>query len=138
MIETKKGTLAGMVPACITTRECRDTGMAMVLISLLVGLSMDVRNGFIAATILLVITMTWPKVFLFPAKIWLGFSHLLGTVMSKVVLSVVFFGILTPLAVLRRLSGHDPMKLKQWKNGENSVFETRDHIFTSEEIERPY
>lgn len=110
----------------------------MVLICLLVGLFLDIRDGFVAATVLLVINMTWPKAYYLVAKLWLGFSHLLGTVMSKVILSIIFFVVLTPLAILRRIFGHDPMQLKQWKKDKSSVFDARDHTFTPEEIERPY
>ncbi|QJB57276.1 SxtJ family membrane protein [Pseudodesulfovibrio sp. zrk46] len=138
MIDTKKDASAGFLPAKLTTKECSDTGMAMVLICLLIGLLLGHREGFVAATILLVINMTWSKAFYLPAKVWLGFSHLLGTVMSKVILTLVFFVILTPLALLRRILGHDPMQLNKWKKGRNSVFFSRDHSFTPEEIERPY
>ncbi len=58
--------------------------------------------------------------------------------MSKIILSIIFFTVVTPLALLRRTFGHDPMQLKKWKNGSESVFESRDHSFTPEEIERPY
>ena len=82
--------------------------------------------------------MIWPGAFSLVARLWFGFSHLLGTVMSKVVLSLIFLFVLTPLALLRRLANHDPMNTKSWKASSQSVFQTRDHTFTAEEIERPY
>ncbi len=112
--------------------------MAMVLICLLVGWFSGTRDWFLGAIILLVINMTWPAIYTVPAKVWLGFSHLLGTVMSKIILTLVFFVVLTPLALLRRTLGHDPMALKKWKDGNGSAFETRDHTYTPEEIELPF
>ncbi|WP_319468033.1 SxtJ family membrane protein [uncultured Pseudodesulfovibrio sp.] len=138
MIDTKKTDTGGILPACVTAKECCDTGMAMVLIALLAGWFTGVRTWFLAAIILLLVNMVWPKAYWLAAKIWLGFSHLLGTVMSKIILSIIFFAVVTPLALVRRTFGHDPMQLKKWKNGSESVFESRDHTFTPEEIERPY
>lgn len=138
MIDTKHGDHGGIFPKNISAKECTDTGMAMVLICLLTGWITDTRQWFLAAIVVLVINMIWPRIYTLVAKAWLGFSHLLGTVMSKVILSVIFFVVLTPIALLRRVLGHDPMALKKWKKGTESVFETRDHTYTAEEIEQPF
>lgn len=138
MIDTKKNDSVGYFPKKVTAKECSDTGMAMVLICLLAGWISGTREWFLAGIILLVINMTWPAIYTLVAKVWLGFSHLLGTVMSKVILTVVFFVVLTPIALLRRLFGHDPMALRKWKKGTGSVFETRNHTYTAEEIEQPF
>jgi hypothetical protein len=138
MIDTKRTEQAGAFPKSVTSRECSDTGMAMVLICLLAGWFTGIRDWFLGAIILLIINMTWPTIYTWAAKGWLGFSHLLGTVMSKIILSLIFFIVVTPLALLRRALGHDPMALKKWKKGTESVFETRDHTYTPEEIEQPF
>ncbi len=57
----------------MTAKECSDTGMAMVLIALLGGWFTEVRTWFLAAIILLLINMVWPKVYWLAAKVWLGF-----------------------------------------------------------------
>ena len=138
MIDTKKQSGNTFPSQAITAKECSDTGMAMVLICLLGGWFTGVRDWFLAAIVLLVLNMIWPTLYYFVAKVWLGLSHLLGAVMSRVILTLVFFLVVTPLALLRRALGHDPMQVRAWKAGTGSVFETRDHAFTSEEIERPF
>lgn len=138
MVDTKKTNRGGILSKRVTLKECGDTGMAMVLICLLAGLFTGSQGWFIGATVLLVINMTWPRIYSLAAGIWLGFSHLLGTIMSKVILTLVFFVMVTPLALLRRVLGHDPMRLKQWKGGTDSVFETRDHTYSPKEIEQPF
>lgn len=138
MIDTKKDEQTGWFPKKISEKECGDTGMAMVLICLLAGWFTGVRDWFLGAIVLLVINMIWPTIYTWVAKAWLGFSHLLGTVMSKVILSLIFFIVVTPLALLRRVFGHDPMALRKWKNGTGSVFETRNHTYKPEEIEQPF
>ena len=134
----KKNTQAGWIPSELTPKECSDTGMAMVLICLLAAWFTGVRTWHLAAIVLLVVNMTWPRAYTLAAKVWLGFSNILGAIMSKVILSLVFFLVLTPLALLRRMFGHDPMLTRQWKKSSDSVFETRDHAYTSKEIEQPF
>lgn len=129
---------SGFFPKDVTRKECGDTGMAMVLICLLAGWFSGSRDWFLAAIILLVGNMIWPGIYTWVAKGWLGFSNVLGTIMSKIILSLVFFVVLTPIALLRRILGHDPMALKKWKNGTDSAFESRTHNYTPEEIEQPF
>lgn len=138
MVDTKQGSRSGIFPKNITPKECSDTGMAMVLICLLAGWFTEVRDWHLGAIILLVVNMTWPRVYTLVAKGWLGLSCAMGTGMSKIILSLVFFLVLTPLALSRRLLGHDPMQLKQWKKDPHSAFETRDHTYSPEEIEQPF
>lgn len=135
MPQTQKNTV---FPTTVSIKECSDTGMAMVLIALLLYLFFPVKALLLCAIALLIVNMTMPALFKLFAIAWLGFSHLLGTVMSKIILTGIFFGIVTPLALLRRTLGHDPMQLKRWKGDSNTVFVKRDHTYTPNEIERPY
>lgn len=47
---------------------------------------------------------------------WRKLSEAIGWVMSKVILGTLFFLLLTPLALLSRLSGRDPLRLKAAKS----------------------
>lgn len=127
-----------LVPESISADQAKDTGMAMVLICLLIAFFGHKQQLFAVAILLLLVNMIWPKIYKPVAKIWLGLSHLLGTIVSKVVLSVIFFGLVMPVGLARRVLGKDPMQTKKWKKGRDSVFKTRDHEFTSEDISHPY
>jgi len=122
----------------ISRGQVKDSGLAIVLILLLVGyFSGNTVYGNIAI-VFLILTMAAPSIFAPFARLWIGISILLGTIMSKVVLSLVFYLLLTPIGLLRRLFGADPLQCKQWKKGRTSVFRVRDHLCTPEEIDRPY
>ena len=82
--------------------------------------------------------MVVPSVYKPVAIIWLSFSKIIGTIMSKILLVIVFFLIVTPMGITRRLLGKDSLKLKSWKNDHNSVFVTRKNSFSSEDVEAPY
>ena len=118
--------------------QARDTGMALVLVSLIVFfITREIRYVTIA-TGLLLLDMIAPALFKPAAKVWFGLSHVLGTVMSKVILALVFFVVLTPMGLLRGLLGKDPMRVRQFKQGTDSVFRVRDHAFTPADIEQPF
>lgn len=118
--------------------QSRDTGMAMVLLLLLVYLYAR-RPGLLAAALAAhVITMTFPGLFKPVAVVWLGLSHLLGTIMSRVLLSIVFYAIVTPVGLLRRIAGKDTLKVRAFKAGVESVMLERNHVFAPADIEKPY
>jgi len=121
-----------------TRAQARDTGMALVLICLLIAWFAGRRDFVGYAILLLLLDMVWPSAYKPAAKLWFGLSHVLGAVMSKVILSVVFFAVLTPVGLIRRMLGKDSMRVRDFKKDSPSVFRTRDHLFTSKDIETPY
>jgi hypothetical protein len=122
----------------ITKDQSRDTGMAMVLLVLLLYIRTK-RDGMLwAAIVLHVVNMIVPRIYAPIAVIWFGFSHVLGTVMSKVLLSILFFGVVTPIGMLRRLFGKDSLKLHAFRASGESVMSVRNHLFVGRDIEKPY
>ena len=127
-----------MVKREVTAEQSKDAGMAFVLILLLVWAATR-GNGFIfAAMAVHVLNMIAPQLFRPAAVVWFGVSHLLGTVVSKLVLSIVFFGILTPVGVVRRWMGKDSLQLRVFRAGTASVMTERNHTYGSRDIELPY
>ena len=122
----------------ITKDQSRDTGMAVVLLLLLIFASKKKEGYLLAAIILQVVNMAAPQVFKPVAVVWLGFSELLGAVMSRILLSIVFFAVVTPIAVFRRRVGKDSLKLRAFKAGTDSVMVERNHTFVGRDLERPY
>lgn len=130
--------MKGKVERKITRRQCVDTGMAAVLISLLIAYFGQSRIVLGAAIFLLIVNMVHPALFRWPAVLWFGLSKILGTVVSIILLTVIFFVLVTPVGIVRRALGADPLQLKRWKKDDTSLFQIRDHQFISEELEKPY
>lgn len=65
--------------------------------------------------------------------VWLKFAHLLGWINSKILLGLIFFIFLLPIAWLSRLFTKDPLKL----NGRQlkSLYNDRNHLYTKEDLE---
>jgi hypothetical protein len=122
----------------ITKDQSRDTGMAMVLLLLIVFATRKREGYLIGAMVLHVLNMIVPQVYRPVAVLWLGLSDLLGSVVSKILLSIVFFVVVTPIGILRRLFGKDSLQLRVFKASKESVMLERNHTFIGSDLERPY
>jgi len=49
------------------------------------------------------IVLVWPN------KAWMGLAEVLSYISTRIILGVVFFGIVTPIGVIKRLMGWDPL-----------------------------
>ena len=112
--------------------------MAVVLIFLVIGLFSQNSLFFKIAIPLLIIDMIFPMFFYFFAIIWLGFSHLLGTIVSKIILTIIFTIMVIPIGIFRRLIGKDSLLLTKFNKSSESVMVIRNKIFTLKDIEKPY
>ena len=112
--------------------------MAVVLLLLIVYIFTKQAGVVVAAMVLHIVNMTAPGVFRPVAVIWLGFSHLLGKVVSTVVLGAIFLVVVTPVAMVRRVLGKDALKLRAFKASQESMLVPRNHTFTGQDIEKPY
>jgi len=44
-------------------------------------------------------------------KAWMALGHLLGRIVSPIVLGLIFFVLITPVALISRIAGRDPLRL---------------------------
>lgn len=122
----------------ITREQSKDTGLAMILILLLAGMiSGNILYYKLAIPVLLAV-MIAPGWFYPLAVLWFGFSHLLGTFMSQVILSLVYFIVVLPIALIRKIAGIDTLRLRRFKKGTSTVMHIRNHIFLPSDIEKPF
>jgi hypothetical protein len=112
--------------------------MAVVLILLLVGLFTGNALYYKIAIPALIMNMIYPYFYYYFGIFWIGLSHLIGTVVSKVLLSLVYFLVVLPMAMIRRLMGKDSLRLKQFKKSTSSIMHVRNHEFKSDDIIHPF
>ena len=60
----------------------------------------------------LLVTLAKPSLLLPFNKGWMWIGYLLGRVISPVVLGVIFFFLITPIALIFKISGRDELRLK--------------------------
>lgn len=70
-----------------------------------------VAPGLLAlGAILVLFAAVLPKALVIPNRLWMSLAEAISFVMTRVVLAIVFFAIVTPIGILRRLSGGDPLR----------------------------
>ena len=122
----------------ITKDQAKDSGMAIMLILMIIGFFTNNDLFYKIAIPVLLMNMIFPMFYYPFAILWFGLSNLLGTIVSKILLSVVFFIIVLPIALLRRLFGKDSLLLKKFKKSSESVMVIRNYKYKSSDLEKPY
>jgi hypothetical protein len=94
-------------------------GVLCVIAALLFWRHRVLRAGVIGAVgvVLLVCGLIYPPLLKYPSAAWWRFSRALGYVNARVLLSLIFFLILTPLAMVWRITGKDPLarRRQNWR-----------------------
>jgi Saxitoxin biosynthesis operon protein SxtJ len=60
--------------------------------------------------LLLLLGLAAPAALRVPHRLWMGLGEALGFVMSRLVLAIVFFLVVTPIGFIRRRLGADPLR----------------------------
>jgi hypothetical protein len=112
------------------------------ILSIVLGLAvifLFTKNKYLVPSIVVVIGIGLFSTYL-TEKIhwfWMKLSHVMGSIMSKVLLSVIFYLFLFPVALLSRVFiKKNSLQLKKTK--ESSYYETRNHQYVAEDIENPW
>lgn len=53
--------------------------------------------------------LIFPRALIYPNKAWMKLAEVLAFVSTKIILAIVFFLIVTPIGVVKRLTGWDPL-----------------------------
>lgn len=122
----------------ISKQDALNAGLALLLINMLLLIFWPQRWQVWSATAILVLLMTLPRLFTPFAVVWFKFSEILGALMSRVLLGVIFLVLVCPVGLLRRLAGKDAMRLKPWKKGQESLFLVKDQLFVPSDMEHPF
>lgn len=128
----------GLINLNINKQKSKDTGLALVLILLILDLWLKNELYIKLALIVLVLDMIAPLLFKPIAYVWFGLAHVMGTIVSTVLLFLVYGVFVVPVGILRKMSGKDAMQLKKWKKGRDSVFVDRNLLYTANDIDKPY
>jgi hypothetical protein len=57
--------------------------------------------------------------------------------MSKIMLALVFFLVVFPMGLIRRILGKDTLRLHQFRKEKTSVFAERNHEYTAADLDNP-
>lgn len=69
------------------------------------------------------------------ACVWLKFAEVLGKVNSRIILTLVFYLVLTPIAFLHRIAKGDFMNIRRRETKPPTYWTTREHTFVAKDLE---
>lgn len=105
-------------------RAEREFGLIVGGVFLLLGLWWLYRGkfpSFTQVTLYLGVTLVFmglilPQALIWPNRAWMALAEVLSFVMTRIILGVVFFAIVTPIGVVKRWLGWDPLHRRAGAN----------------------
>jgi hypothetical protein len=67
--------------------------------------------------------------------LWYKLAELLSRIMNPLILGLLYYIFITPIALLFRLFGNDPLALKEQRG---SLFDHREHTYSKKDLENPW
>lgn len=89
----------------------------------------------ICALITGVLVFTRPAVFLPMYRAWMMFAAMVGWVNTRIILFTVYIAVLTPISLILRIIGHDPLLLRKTVK---TTWVERENIVMSESFRRQF
>ena len=110
-----------------TFRAEREFGLLVGAVFMLLGAWWSYRGKFAIAAYVFLIAGAWlvvlggtdPRMLVGPRKWWMKLAEGLSYVSSRIILAIVFFLVLTPIGVIKRATGWDPL---QRRSGPRETF----------------
>jgi len=98
-------------------RAEREFGLVVGAVFVLLGSWWLYRGKFLSASpvvlplgiLLVLFGLIWPRALVLPKKAWMLLAEGLSFVTTRLILGLVFFLVVTPIGVIKRLSGWDPL-----------------------------
>ena len=115
----------------------RDTGLVFSLVFLVLGVWKHLPVFLFASMGILALLLFYPPALTPLALVWLKVAEVLGYVMNKVFFGVVFFLVVLPIGLLRRLLQGDLRSLEGQK-GEDSAFINRGVVVSPADLLKPF
>jgi energy-coupling factor transporter transmembrane protein EcfT len=94
------------------------------------------RQSFVYAALgLLLVALFVKPLARIISRAWMKFAEVLGAFNSRLILTLVFYLFLTPLAMLYRLFNKNPMNLKTGPEAV-SLYVVRDHVYSGDDFDK--
>lgn len=109
----------------------RGFGSVFTVVFLLVGVWPLLHGGtlrlwaLVVAVLIMGVTLVAPALLAWPNRLWLRLGLLLNRIVSPIALAILFYGVVTPIGVLRRVFGTDSLRLRR-DAGQESYWINRD------------
>ena len=121
-----------------TKKQLTDAGLALILLFLLIFMVHGNKRLIFGSAFVAVLCMIHSSLIYPWAVLWYTLTEILGTIVSKILLTVIFIFIVWPVGLTRHLIGKDSLQLKNFRRTDASVFHIREKQFLPEDLDTPY
>ncbi len=124
-------------------KELKKFGVSIGIVSLVVGIILLIYSKqsypyFLGVGGVLIISAYIFPTILFPLqKVWMALAVVLGFIMTRVILSILFYIVITPINFISRLFGKDFLNLKIEKE-KKSYWNLRDEEYEKSSTEKQF
>ena|ERR1044071_3484954 len=67
------------------------------------------KTALMLGAVLVLLGLVFPRALVYPNRAWMKLAEAMAFVMTRVILGVVFFLVVTPIGVVKRMMGWDPL-----------------------------
>jgi len=110
----------------------------MVTLVLLIIMLWKRNDWYIYAIATLAAAMLFPVLYTPFAWLWFRMTKLLEQTTSNMIVFLIFFLVITPVGIVRRLTGKDTLQLKRFHHDKRSVFEKTERRYTQKDMEKQF
>jgi hypothetical protein len=127
-----------------TKKELKKFGLTVgIALLVLGGILFLLKKSFFhcfpgTGGVLILLALVLPVVLLPLQKLWMAFSIVMGWVMTRVILTILYYLVLTPISLVARLTGKQFLELK-WNRSQSSYWNYRERReFKKEDFEKQF
>lgn len=126
-----------------STRDLRNFGILFfVVLGIIAGLRLwhghdDWRYFAAASALFLLVGLIIPGILKPLYKAWMALAFVLGWVMTRVLLTITFFAIFTPMGIVTKIMGKDLLDQK-WDPDADSYWKKHEPVTDRERYKKPY
>lgn len=122
----------------LNTAQVYGSGLALIIIFVLLYIFLEKRIFFYSANFLTVTLLIWPKPFRYFGIFWFGLGDVLGFIVSKIILILIYFVIVIPVGWIIRKKIRSNMQIQHFGKNSDSVFRTREYLFSVKDFSKPF
>ena len=119
-------------------KQNSEFGLVMILVITLLSYWLEKPELFPFIIGVTLITLLFPVLFTPFTVFWYKISHIIGKIMSSLLLGIIFYLVVTPVGCFRRLIGKDSLSVRQFGKGRKSTFISREQSYTKDDLEQMF
>jgi hypothetical protein len=118
----------------ISREQTKEFGMLTVVVMSFLAFYLRQNNLSVVIFVLALLTLLFPVIFYPFALVWFGLSKVMGKISTGILLGVVFFIVVVPVGLIRKMLRLDGLKIKQFKKTTDTVLANREHIYVDSDL----